>query len=398
MQAVSPRRELFEAVQTVGRAVSGRTSLPILSHVLARPVGDGRLRLMATDLEMWLECSIGSRISFGFDDGDQPGFTFPAKLFTEMLGAFAESDVVLDRPDVKAKTSVRCGRSNYELLGLSPDEFPAPPEVDHIASFTIAGGLLKSLIKEVNFAVSTDETRVILTGVLLKFDGTAIKLVATDTHRLAVTEGNVASGDGAGNAVVPARAMNEVLRLAGDDDAVQVVLANGQARFEFRKRADDKDTDAATVNGLYGRFRVDTTTMITQLIDGQFPNYERVIPQNYDRKLTIDRGDFIASVKRVAIVAKENAQRVVLETQGDQLALTAESGTIGTGRDEIEVAREGADIAIAFNAKYLADALNAIDAEGVALEMTEPLRPGVIRPVGGNRPAYLCVLMPMQVI
>ena len=195
MQAVSPRRELFEAVQTVGRAVSGRTSLPILSHVLARPVGDGRLRLMATDLEMWLECSIGSRISFGFDDGDQPGFTFPAKLFTEMLGAFAESDVVLDRPDVKAKTSVRCGRSNYELLGLSPDEFPAPPEVDHIASFTIAGGLLKSLIKEVNFAVSTDETRVILTGVLLKFDGTAIKLVATDTHRLAVTEGNVASGD-----------------------------------------------------------------------------------------------------------------------------------------------------------------------------------------------------------
>lgn len=397
MQAVSPRRELFDAVQTVARAVSGRTSLPILSHVLVRPVGDGRLRLMATDLEMWIECSIGSRISFGFDDGDQPGFTFPAKLFTEMLGAFPENDVILERPDVKSKTSVRCGRSNYDLLGLSPDEFPAPPEVDQTASFTILGSALKALIREVNFAVSTDETRVTLTGVLVKFDGATIKLVATDTHRLAVTEGPVCSGDGAGTAVIPARAMNEVLRLTGEDDAIQVVLAAGQARFEFRKRADDKDTDATSVAGLDGRFRVDTTTMITQLIDGQFPNYERVIPQSYDRKITIDRQDFISSVKRIAIVAKENAQRVVLETQGDQLALTAESGTIGTGRDELEIAREGADIAIAFNVKYLADALNAIDAEGVSLEMTEPTRPAVIRPVGGKRPTYLCVLMPMQV-
>jgi DNA polymerase-3 subunit beta len=175
--------------------------------------------------------------------------------------------------------------------------------------------------------------------------------------------------------VVPARAMNELLRLADDEDSVSVSLAQGQARFE-----------------------VGGTTMVTRLIEGQFPNYERVIPTGHDRKLTLETGEFLRAVRRAAIVARDNANRVVLETEGAQLVLSAESGTVGSAREEVEVAREGDDIQIAFNARYLQDVLGVMETEGVVLELTEPLRPGILRPIGDRAADYLCVLMPMQVI
>lgn len=385
MQAICPRKDLYEAVQTVGRAVSGRSTLPILSHLLAQPQGDGSLKLVATDLEMWMECSLGARIQSGLvEDQETAGFTVPARVFTEILGALPEADVVLDRPDGGNKIHIRCGRSDYNLLGLPAEEFPAPPDVEPTATMTLSGAMLKAMTRQVLFAVSTDETRVILTGVLMIFDGKQVKLVATDTHRLAVRAGKASGGKGNATAVLPARAMNELTRLAGDDDEVTISLAQGQARFEVTR---------ANPNG-----PASTTTMVTRLIEGNFPNYERVIPQGHDRKLTLETAEFAKAVKRVAIVARDNANRVVLETEGAQLVLSAESGTVGSVRDEIEVAREGDDVQIAFNAKYLNDVLGVVDTEGVVLELTESLRPGILRPIGDGAADYLCVLMPMQVI
>lgn len=375
MQAVCPRKDLYEAVQTVGRAVSGRSTLPILSHLLVAPQGDN-LKLTATDLEMWMECSLPARIQASLGDDDEPaGFTAPARVFTEMLGALPDADVLLDRPDGGNTVQVHCARSDYKILGLPAEEFPAPPDVAPTATFTLAGETLRDMIRHVLFAVSTDETRAILTGVLVQFDGSALKMVATDTHRLAVRNAPVSEGEGNATAIVPARAMNEVLRLATDEDPVSVSLAQGQARFE-----------------------VGGTTMVTRLIEGQFPNYERVIPTSHDRKLTLETQEFARAVRRAAIVARDNANRVVLETEGAQLVLSAESGTVGSAREEVEVAREGDDIQIAFNAKYLADVLGVVETEGVVLELTEPLRPGILRPIGDNADDYLCVLMPMQVI
>ncbi|MBB6052857.1 DNA polymerase III subunit beta [Armatimonas rosea] len=386
MQAITARKDLYEAVQTVGRAVSGRSTLPILSHILVTPQGGSNLKLTATDLEMWVECSLTARIQASLGDMEEAGgFTVPSRYFTEILGALPEADVILDRPDGGNKTQLRCGRSDYSLLGLPAEEFPALPDVEPTATITMNGAVLKAMIKQVAFAVSTDETRVILTGVLFIFNGQQIKMVATDTHRLAVRGGIASSGEGQGQAVLPARAMNEISRLAGDEDEVVIALAQGQARFEVNKKNSNGDTVA-------------TTTLITRLIEGQFPNYERVIPAGHERKLTLETAEFQKAVKRVAIVARENANRIVLETEGAQLAMSAESGTIGSARDEIEVAREGDDIQIAFNAKYLGDVLAAIETEGVVLELTEPLRPGILRPIGDNAADYLCVLMPMQVI
>jgi len=375
MQAVCPRKDLYEAVQSVGRAVSGRSTLPILSHILVAPQGD-TLKLTATDLEMWMECALPARLQAGLgDDDENAGFTAPARVFTEMLGALPDADVLIDRPDGGNKVHVRCARSDYNILGLPAEEFPAPPDVAPTATFTIPGETLRDMIRHVLFAVSTDETRAILTGVLVLFKGDVLKMVATDTHRLAVRTAKIEGGEGDATAVIPARAMNEVLRLAADEDSVTISLAQGQARFE-----------------------VGTTTLVTRLIEGTFPNYERVIPTTHDRKLTLETGEFARAVKRVAIVARDNANRIVIETEGAQLVLSSESGTVGSAREEIEVAREGDDIQIAFNAKYLQDVLAVVETEGVVLELTEPLRPGILRPIGDGADDYLCVLMPMQVI
>ena len=377
MQAVCPRKDLSEAVSSVGRAVSGRSTLPILGHILTQPQGDGSLKLTATDLEIWMECRLTARIQQDMmdGDGDSAGFTTPARLFAEMLSALPEADVLLSRPDGGNKIQVRCARSDYNLLGLPAEEFPALPDIAPTASFTVPGELLRDMIRHVLFAVSTDETRPVLTCVLMIFDGASLKMVATDTHRLAVRTAPLEGGEGNASANVPARAMNELLRLAGDAESVTISIAPEHAKFE-----------------------VGTTTLITRLSTGQFPNYERVIPTSHDRKLTLEKGEFARAVKRAAIVARDNANRVVLETEGAQLILSAESGTVGSMREEIEVAREGDDITIAFNAKYMSDVLAIVETEGIVLELTEPLRPGILRPIGDGAGDYLCVLMPMQVI
>ena len=243
--------------------------------------------------------------------------------------------------------------------------------------------MLRDAIKQTLFATSSDETRAILTGVLVVFQGDSLKFVATDTHRLAVRDCAVKEGSGSASAIVPSRAMSELGRIIGNGDGdVFVTLSSNQIQFHI---PDEKGGD---------------TTLISRLIDGQFPNYERVIPAQSTKKLTIEREPFAAAVKRAAIVARDSASRVVIRTteDGDRLTITAESGSVGNAYEEVEVAREGDDspVEIAFNAKYLSDVLAVLDSEGLHIELTEPLRPGVIRPT--DDADYLCVLMPMQVV
>jgi len=377
LRATSPRKELFEGIQTVGKAVATRSSLPILTHVRIA-AKDGKVSMMATDLEMWMEHTLpGVGIT---EDG---AATAPARNFTELLAAMPDADVSVTVEDETNTLHLRCLKANYKLLGLSADEFPLLPQVKEDSRFVIDRVTLKDAIKQTIFATSTDETRAILTGVLVVFQGDSLKLVATDTHRLAVRDCPVKEGSGSASAIVPSRAMNELLRIVGNEEGeVVVTLSGNQIQFQV----DD-------ANG-------SKTTLISRLIDGQFPNYERVIPAQSTKTLTVERAPLAAAVKRASIVARDSASRVVLRTteDGDKLTITAESGSVGNAYEEVEVARTGDDtpVEIAFNAKYLADVLNVLDTEGLHIELTEPLRPGVIRPT--DTADYLCVLMPMQVV
>ena len=385
LRATSPRKELFEGIQTVGKAVATRSSLPILTHIRIA-AKDGRVSMMATDLEMWMEHTLpGVGIT---EDG---AATAPARNFTELLAAMPDADVSVTVEDETNTLHLRCLKANYKLLGLSADEFPLLPQVKEESRFVIDREILKEAIKQTIFATSTDETRAILTGVLVVFQGDSLRLVATDTHRLAVRDCPVKEGSGSASAIVPSRAMNELLRIIGNDEGdVVVTLSSNQIQFQIEdSKGDDKDSELGS-----------KTTLISRLIEGQFPNYERVIPAQATKTLTVERAPLAAAVKRAAIVARDSASRVVLRTteDGDRLTITAESGSVGNAYEEVEVARTGDDspVEIAFNAKYLADVLNVLDTEGLHIELTEPLRPGVIRPT--DDADYLCVLMPMQVV
>ncbi len=366
MRATCARKDLYHGIQTVSRAIAGRSAWPILNNVLIR-TEENHLRLTAFDLELGIECTVPCIVE------DEGALTVPAKLIADVLGTMPEADVQISEED-QSQINVRCEKSDYTILGLPAEEFRPLPEIPDSRSFDITQAALHNMIKQTIFAVSPDESRAILTGTLLILSGDQIKLVSTDTHRLAVRDSVVANATGEATCIVPRRALDELSRLIGDEDTpVTISIADSQIKFV-----------------------VDGITIISRLIEGQFPSYERVIPESHDKRLTIPADELLARVRRASIVAKENANRIVLHTDGDRLIMTAESGEVGKAYEELEIVKEGDDIEIAFNAKYLVEFLNVVGTEGVFMELTGTLNPGVMKPVGKDD--YVYVLMPMQIM
>lgn len=385
LQADCPRKELFEAVQTVGHAVSGRSALPILSHILIKAEDNG-LRLIATDLELGISCRIANA-----KIREAGALTAPARTLTEVLANLPDKADVALSVDKSHTVRVKSEKSDYKILGLPAEEYPNLPDVTDAVAFTLPQTTLKEMIRQTSFAVSPDDNRPILTGILMVFDGETLKMVATDTHRLAVKTAITKDGRGSQNAIVPARAMNELTRLLSDAEGdVQVALSNNQVRFSLPGEAE--------------------VQIVARLIEGQFPNFQRVVPQEFHKRLLIPTQPLLRAVRRAHIVARESANRVVFRTEGDKLVITAESQQVGNAHEEIELTvREGEDVEIAFNAKYLLDLLNVLTEETLTMELSESLKPGLVRPVPTPpkdseanpltlTPDYLCVLMPMQIV
>ncbi len=366
MKAICSRKDLHEGVQTVSRAVAGRSALPILNNVLIK-TEDDHLRLMSFDLEMGIECSIPATID------EEGALTVPARVLGEFLATLPESDVILSVNEQNA-VNVKCEKSDYTILGLPPEEFPALPDVPDEHSFEISQSVLKDMIKQTIFCVSPDESRAILTGILLVLNGDGVRLVGSDGHRLALRDSEVANATGEATAIVPGRALGEVGRMLEDEDTgVNISIAENQIKFQ--------------ING---------TSVVSRLIEGQFPNYDRIIPQSSEKKLTMPAESLLSTVRRASIVARENANRIILRTEGDRMTVTAESGDVGKAYDELDIVKEGEDIEIAFNAKYLVEYLSVVDTEGIAMELSGPLNAGVIKQVGKDD--YLYVVMPMQIM
>lgn len=366
MKATCARKDLYQGIQTVSRAIAGRSAWPILNNVLVK-TEDGHLRLTAFDLELGMECTVPATIE------EEGSLTVPARLIAEVLSTLPEADVQLS-VDEQNTVNVKCEKSDYTLLGLPPEEFRPLPEIPDGRGFEITQAAIRDIIKHTIFAVSPDESRAILTGVLLILEGSELKLVATDTHRLAIRTSTVANASGEANCIVPRRALDELSRIIENEDApVAVSIADSQIKFI-----------------------ADGVIIVSRLIEGQFPNYDRVIPKECEKKLTIPAEEFLARVRRASIVARENANRLIIKTEGDRLVITAESGDVGKAYEELEIVKEGEDIEIAFNAKYLIEFLSVVGSEGVFAELTGPLNPGMMKPVGKDD--YIYVLMPMQIM
>jgi DNA polymerase-3 subunit beta len=366
VKLTSGRGQLSDALQLVSRAVTGRSTLPILSNVLLEVKGE-QLRLLTSDLEMWVDCSVAAQ------DTEEGAITLPAKILNEVVASLPEAAVTIATDDGNAIT-LACGKSRYAIQGLAAEEFPSLPEVSGGVTLTLPQAKLRQLVRTTEFAASADETRAVLAGILMLWDGQKLSLVATNMHRLALDSAIVEGGPTEQlRTVVPARALREVLRsLSADADATaRVHLGESQAVFDL------------------GRVSV-----TSRIIEGQFPNYERVIPTEAEHTFRADRHELLSALRRADIVARVEANKVTLRLQPGSMLIEAESAEIGRAHEEVPIELEGDAAEIAFNAEYVIEALEVMAEERVRMDLSGPLSPGVLRPDADS--PYLYIIMPMQ--
>ena len=366
MKITCERSYLAEALAVVSRAVSSRNTLPILSNVLLQAQND-RLQLTATDLDTSIRSVLPAQIAV---DGE---VAVPANLLLSVVSKLKDAPVTLEAQD--GKVSVRSGKSDYTVLSLPAEDFPVVPQVESGTEFSMPQGTLKEMLRLTTFAAAREETRGPLMGVLFEARGNTLTMVATDTHRLAWKQAEMAdTAENPISVIVPASPLRDLERVLSNsnDDSVHIRFGRSQVQFETAG-----------------------VTLVSRVLDGQFPPYEKVIPKNPERKITFDRATMLSAIQRVELVAKTNNERGVWQTKGDMLELTAESQEVGKAYEEVPIALEGSDITIAFNAGYLAQVLSIVQAEQMTLDLTGPLNPGILR--GENDSDFLYVVMPMNI-
>lgn len=364
-------KDLASAVSAAGKVVNPHTTVPILSNVVLTTDGE-RVRVRATDLELTLEVALPANVSEG------GSVTVPAKLFGGYLGNLPAGS--LDFNGSSTRASVRASRSNYDFHALPADEYPPLPAAARGTSFTLSARSLRDAINAVVFAASNEEARgVVMMGTLLEVEGRSLTMVATDGYRLAKRRLSLSRGvDEPLKLVVPSRALGEAARNLGNGDREIELSLLGSAGNQLSITAGE-------------------TVIVVRLVDGLYPNYAQVIPQNFDRSVTVETAALIGSLKRAELVAGDRASMVKLAVSNQQLTLTATSETTGNAYEELEVEQSGPDVAIAFNARFLLEILNRVDSAQVVMEFLGPLSPAAIRPLlNEGETSQMYVLMPLR--
>ena len=345
--------------------MSARSTLPILSGILFSAV-DGSIQMQATDLEVSVRHTAPALTE------EEGQVVLPGKLLTDIVRSLPEAAVTIETEgDV---TLVRCQHSSFTVKTLNPSDFPKFPEVSVDKKVVLASATLISMVRQVSRAVSRDETRATLTGILFVVEGPTVRMVATDSYRLAVRElvlETVAGEDV--EVVIPGKALEEVSKLLGDIEEVSLGVSENQIVFEFGD-----------------------TTFITRRIEGTFPNYKQLIPKDTETNAVVSAEEFSSAVKRVSLMALHNTPLKINISVTDQtLSLSATTQDVGDASEDLLVKAEGSDMEIAFNHAFLMDGLGSAPSETLRLEVQSPLKPGVLRTVGDE--GFLYLLMPVRV-
>ncbi len=363
-------KDIAGAVGATSKVVNAHTTVPILSNVLLRSE-NGRVVARATDLELTLE------LSFQADVSEPGAVTVPAKLFSSYLGNLPSAQLELSGSPTRA--SVKCERSNYDFHALPAEEYPPLPATARGSQFTMAAKRFRDAVEATIFAASAEEARgAVLMGTLLDVSGSSVTMVATDGYRLA-RHRTGAEGNGSQEAryIVPSRALAEAARNFGSEAAIEIG-ALGSAGNQLQLQAGD-------------------VSVTVRLVDGQYPNYQQVIPATFDRLVKVNTAGLIAGLRRAELVAGDRASMVKLAVTNQTLVVTASSDISGNAYEEIEVEQQGEDLTIAFNARYLIDILNHVKSPRTIMEFLGPLSPAAIRPADTDGQAeQLYVLMPLR--
>ncbi len=369
------QENLAKGLSIVSRAVAARSTLPVLGNILIE-TDQSRLKLAATNLEIGISCWIGARVD---EDG---GTTVPARTFVDLINALPQGQVDMDLA-VKTQTlSVRCGRFANNVKGVDKEEFPIIPKPDEHNAIHIAPDALRQMIDQVVFAAAADESRPILTGVLAKFSGKTLTLAAADGFRLSVRTTALEDGvDEPLEVIIPARALAELGRISGDQvDPISITVTPQRSQILFHLTNID---------------------LVSQLIDGKFPDYTAIIPKATTTKTIVDTGLLLKACKAANVFAREAANIVRVNiVPGDELTpghitIGATSAETGDNAGDLDASVTGTPIEIAFNVKYLIDVLNVAGANQVSLETSHPSAPGILRAIGDD--AFTHVIMPMHI-
>ena len=374
MRIIIERSNLLKSLSHVHRVVERRNTIPILSNVLLKTEDDG-LRLKATDLDLEITETVAAQ-------SEQPGATtVPAHLLYDIVRKLPDgAEVKLSTTEDGGQMTVSAGRSNFKLQCLPESDFPDITAGTLSHAFTIKSADFARLIDRTQFAISTEETRYYLNGIYLhtiEADGDLrLRAVATDGHRLARADHKAPSGsEGMPGIIVPRKTVGELQKLLGDiDNDAEITVELSDAKI---------------------RFTIGPVVMTSKLIDGTFPDYQRVIPQNNDKALTLDRQTFSAAVDRVSTISSERGRAVKLAVSDSQLTLTVNSPDSGTATEELSVGYDSDDIEIGFNARYLLDITSQLSGEETVFMLADPGSPTLIKDGGDDQTLY--VLMPMRV-
>jgi DNA polymerase III subunit beta len=386
----------------VGRAVATRTTLPITNNILIE-TDQSRLKLVATNLELAISCWIGAMVE------EEGTITVPAKLLTEFIGSLPREKVEIAMAPKTKTLSVSCASYKARISGMDSKDFPPIPKVEANINTSIDLQALHQAITQVVFAAASEESRPVLTGIDAKFDGSTLTLAAADGFRLAVYKLTLSKPVAQPiEVIIPAKTLAELNRLIGaqDIDPMRVVAAVKKGPAETApgsKVPPAEEPVIVTVNPNKSQilFKLRNIELVSQLIQGSFPQYEQLIPQSTGTKATVDVAEFLRATKTAAIFARDGTGIVRLmvapggELTPGKMTISARSEEIGDDEGEIPAIVQGGEAKIAFNGKYLTDVLGVLKEAQVALETTSPSSPGVLKPVGSDN--YTHVVMPMFV-
>jgi DNA polymerase-3 subunit beta len=362
LRVVCPRDELTRALGIVSRGVSTRTAVQILAGILLR-ASEGRLELAATDMELSLRTSLEAQVEM------EGSVVVPGRLLLELARLLPDAEVTLEHKLEEAAVEIRSGSASYRLHTYNAEDFPRLPDAEAAERHEVDRETLLETVARVSRSASRDESRPVLTGVLMRFEPGKLVMAATDSYRLSVKETPVDGSVPELEAIVPARALGELARIAQAGEQIELGVHENQVVF-------------STGDAL----------LTTRRIDGQFPNYKQLVPEAFDHELSLPRDELLDVVRRVAVMAQRNSPLRLRFADGE-LTVSAQTQDVGEARESLPVAFTGEPLEIGFNAEFLRDGIESVAGDQLRLKLISPLRPAVLQ---GEADDFLYLIMPIR--
>ncbi|MBI5887955.1 MAG: DNA polymerase III subunit beta [Deltaproteobacteria bacterium] len=370
MKFVIEKSDFMRVLQRIQGIVEKRNTMPILSNVSIEALSKGTVNITATDLEVFIKDAVAARVA------KEGTVTVNARKLFEIVKEMPDETIDVE-VNKDSKVTIKAGKARFNVMGLPAKDFPVFPSMEELKLEKIEKGALREMIEKTAFAVSTDETRYNINGFLLEKDATCIKMVTTDGHRLALIEKkdveSISGKDGLLSVLLPRKGVMEFKKLIDENDEGQFFLGISQKNAVMKKG---------------------DTIINIRLLEGEFPDYKKVIPKDNNNSLTADKAALLSSLKRVTILSADKIKGVRFKFSANNLVLSASSPDIGDATEEMDIEYSGDPIEMAFNAKYMIDMLDAVNDEKVTIELKDSLSPGIIRPAGSTE--YTYVIMPMR--